>query len=185
MLRQVQKPVVESSEKIIVCLGVPWRKTMNETQCQHCGANYLDEYVDHSEKCPNYNKVSQAYFFGKRDGLAMAAMTPIPMRLPCEKCGQLHIDEGEFAEKSHHTHACQCCGHTWRPAIVPTVGVRFLPGFQNVDHAPDWSHVLPHQLRVSCSKCTSNTNSPCCYEWEFKQGSWICGQCIRKGQEAS
>lgn len=55
----------------------------------------------------------------------------IPMRLPCPSCGELHVDEGEFATKEHHTHACQECGHVWRPAVVPTVGVRFLPGFLN------------------------------------------------------
>lgn len=61
---------------------------------------------------------------------------PIPMRLPCPGCGVLHLDEGEFATKAHHTHACQECGMVWRPAVVPTVGVRFLPGFKN-DEAPD------------------------------------------------
>jgi len=56
---------------------------------------------------------------------------PIPMRLRCETCHELHIDEGEFATKRHHTHACQFCGAVWRPAIVCTVGVQFLPGFKN------------------------------------------------------
>ena len=56
---------------------------------------------------------------------------PIPMRIPCPDCGQLHIDDGEFATKPHHTHACQHCGHVWRPAVVATVGVRFLLGFKN------------------------------------------------------
>lgn len=56
---------------------------------------------------------------------------PIAMRLTCPDCGQLHVDEGEFATKSHHTHACQSCGNVWRPAVVATVGVRFLPGFKN------------------------------------------------------
>lgn len=58
---------------------------------------------------------------------------PIPMRLTCPDCGELHVDEGEFATKSHHTHSCQHCGLTWRPAVVATVGVRFLPGFKNED----------------------------------------------------
>lgn len=57
--------------------------------------------------------------------------TPIPMILTCPSCSKRHIDEGEFATKPHHTHACQHCGMVWRPAIVPTVGVRFLPGFKN------------------------------------------------------
>lgn len=61
---------------------------------------------------------------------------PIPMRLCCESCGKLHIDEGEFATKPHHTHACQACGLTWRPAVVCTVGVRFLPGFKNEVEGP-------------------------------------------------
>lgn len=56
---------------------------------------------------------------------------PIPMRIPCPRCSELHIDEGEFATKPHHTHACQHCGEVWRPAVVHTVGVRFLPGFKN------------------------------------------------------
>lgn len=56
---------------------------------------------------------------------------PVPMRLECPSCGELHIDEGEFATKPHHTHACQSCGAVWRPAVIATVGVRFLPGFKN------------------------------------------------------
>lgn len=55
----------------------------------------------------------------------------ISMRLICPSCKALHIDEGEFKTKSHHTHACQSCGNVWRPAIVNTVGVMFLPGFKS------------------------------------------------------
>jgi len=60
-----------------------------------------------------------------------ASLAPIQMRLTCPVCSALHIDVGEFATKPHHTHACQECGHVWRPAVVATVGVRFLPGFKN------------------------------------------------------
>lgn len=56
---------------------------------------------------------------------------PIPMLLWCPSCGQRHVDEGEFATKPHHTHACQGCGMVWRQAVAPTVGVWFLPGFKN------------------------------------------------------
>lgn len=59
--------------------------------------------------------------------------TPIPMIIWCPTCGARHLDVGEFATKPHHTHACQTCGVVWRPAIVPTVGVQFLPGFKNED----------------------------------------------------
>lgn len=56
---------------------------------------------------------------------------PIPMLLWCPACGERHIDEGEFATRFHHTHACQECGMVWRPAVVATVGVYHLPGFKN------------------------------------------------------
>ena len=55
---------------------------------------------------------------------------PVPMLLWCPQCNDRHIDEGEFATRVHHTHACQTCGHNWRPAVVPTIGVQFLPGFK-------------------------------------------------------
>lgn len=55
----------------------------------------------------------------------------IPMLLWCPECGERHIDVGEFSTKPHYTHACQHCGMVWRPAIVCTVGVQFLPGFKN------------------------------------------------------
>jgi hypothetical protein len=53
---------------------------------------------------------------------------PVPMRLRCPQCHALHIDEGEYATKPHKTHTCQECGEHFQPALVPTVGVKFLPG---------------------------------------------------------
>lgn len=58
----------------------------------------------------------------------------IPMILTCPACNVRHIDAGEFATKPHHTHACQSCGMVWRPALVPTVGVQYLPGFKDEPH---------------------------------------------------
>ena len=58
-------------------------------------------------------------------------MKPTPMILHCPECGTRHIDKGRFAKKRHHTHACQGCGFVWRPAVVATVGVKFLPGFKD------------------------------------------------------
>lgn len=69
----------------------------------------------------------------RRDGSSSWRLrpAPIPMLLWCPLCRARHVDAGEFAVKPHHTHACQACGHVWRPAVVPTVGVRFLPGFRD------------------------------------------------------
>lgn len=61
----------------------------------------------------------------------MSKAKPLAIRLPCPDCGKLHLDEGAWETKPHHTHACQFCGLVWRPAIANTVGVRFLPGFIN------------------------------------------------------
>ena len=63
--------------------------------------------------------------------IADPGVVPVPMRLFCPACHEIHLDVGEFETKPHHTHACQHCGNVWRPALVPTVGVRFLPGFKN------------------------------------------------------
>src|SRR5579863_5284468 len=56
---------------------------------------------------------------------------PIPLILQCPACHARHIDRGAWATKVHHTHACQNCGLCWRPAVIATVGVAFLPGFRN------------------------------------------------------
>ncbi len=59
----------------------------------------------------------------------------IPMLIWCPECGKRHVDKPGFL-KPHHTHACQFCGHVWRPAKVFTQGVQFLPGFKNTGAAP-------------------------------------------------
>lgn len=61
---------------------------------------------------------------------------PVKMLLWCPMCSTRHVDVGEFAFFSHHTHACQECGLTWRPAVVATVGVQFLPGFSAAEELP-------------------------------------------------
>lgn len=85
---------------------------------------------------------------------------PIPMLLTCPSCNARHIDEGEFATRPHHTHACQTCGMVWRPAIVETVGVQFLPGFRDTaakkcgerrnTASGDWECALPEKHTPGC-----------------------------------
>lgn len=87
---------------------------------------------------------------------------PIPMILHCPSCGERHVDEGEWAHRSHHTHACQHCGIVWRPAIEPTVGVQFLPGFKNNPWPDDlnvWQPSVLDMLKViEDSKCIYSIN---------------------------
>ncbi len=67
----------------------------------------------------------------RNERLRTEFFAPIPMRLHCPSCGELHVDEGVWAAKVHYHHACQFCGEIWRPSVRATVGVRFLPGFKN------------------------------------------------------
>lgn len=73
---------------------------------------------------------------------ARALERPIPMVLFCPSCGEQHIDEpesladytarkqdladttGPWTNPPHRSHQCQRCKHVWRPADVPTIGVR-------------------------------------------------------------
>jgi hypothetical protein len=64
------------------------------------------------------------------------AAAPIQLRLSCPACGVWHIDEGAAATRSHRTHACQHCGNLWAPAVVATVGVKFLPGCKDPARLP-------------------------------------------------
>lgn len=99
--------------------------------------------------------------------------TPIPMRLHCparlsdgSMCGVLHVDEGEFADRPHHTHACQTCGNTWRPALVPTVGVQFLPGFRTPSDAQPVGKI-PSVGKMEKIPEDSHALGPCLIqEWE-------------------
>ena len=58
-------------------------------------------------------------------------LEPIPLYLTCPKCSAQHVDVGVFATTVHRDHACQNCGLCWRPALVPTVGVQYLPGYKD------------------------------------------------------
>lgn len=70
-------------------------------------------------------------FSGSTTASHTCVKPPLQLELHCPMCGRKHVDSGEFATKPHHTHSCQNpgCGHTWRPAVQPTVGVACLPGF--------------------------------------------------------
>lgn len=52
---------------------------------------------------------------------------PVAMVLHCPNCSALHVDEGEWATRSHKTHQCQNCMHEWRPFEYATVGVSAMP----------------------------------------------------------
>lgn len=73
---------------------------------------------------------------------------PVNMILYCPKCGAQHIDEPErslgpgnterldWDNPPHRSHLCHGCGTIWRPADVPTNGVRTLETFGKADTWP-------------------------------------------------
>jgi rubredoxin len=71
------------------------------------------------------------HFLNPHDFPTVSDFATVPMIIHCPQCCARHIDEGEFAEKPHHTHSCQLCGFVWRPAKLNTHGVQFLPGYKN------------------------------------------------------
>lgn len=76
---------------------------------------------------------------------------PVELILHCPMCHARHVDRGEMAVTNHKTHACQACGHQWRPANVPTVGVQFLEGCKD---EPD------HLVGVSATIAVADTPDP-------------------------
>lgn len=57
---------------------------------------------------------------------AIAALAvPVAMVLFCPCCGTQHVDTPTetWDNPPHRSHLCESCGHIWRPADIPTVGV--------------------------------------------------------------
>lgn len=109
------------------------------TACERLRLDLAEARADNGAKAAEVQRLSVCLVESKRLADELRALgsgapppagegTPIPLLLWCPECYERHIDEGEFASKPHKTHACQKCGFQWAPAVVPTVGVRFLPG---------------------------------------------------------
>lgn len=81
-------------------------------------------------------------------------MTPINMILHCPKCGMQHVDapdrleqiihresgtvvDEQWTNPPHRSHLCHGCGCIWRPADVPTNGVRAIATRGKADTWPD------------------------------------------------
>ena len=62
---------------------------------------------------------------------AGAAEKSIPMLLWCPACHERHIDVARVRDEAPSYACMPGLWLAWRPAIVPTVGVQFLPGFKN------------------------------------------------------
>ncbi len=79
---------------------------------------------------PGENVYSKIEHRNLIQGLLNKLATPVPMVLHCPNCLQQHIDGPNpamnWTNPPHRSHLCSGCGFIWRPADVPTVGVRMI-----------------------------------------------------------
>ena len=71
---------------------------------------------------------------------------PIDMLLWCPACHTQHVDEPDertaaWDNPPHRSHLCHACGAIWRPADVPTNGVRAIKTRGKADTWPDRDEV--------------------------------------------
>lgn len=92
---------------------------------------------------------------------AAPAAQPIDMVLHCPKCGLQHIDAPDertpdWKNEPHRSHLCHGCGHIWRPADVPTNGVRAVKTRGKADSAAPAAAVGPSEGWFGrCDQCGS------------------------------
>lgn len=98
-------------------------------------ARYAEEDADvhramHRQQSEHQQELRRAEEEGYAKGLAAARdpqqAPPVPMLLFCPKCRVQHVDavEGDaWTNPPHRSHLCHACGHIWRPADLPTVGI--------------------------------------------------------------
>lgn len=78
---------------------------------------------------------------------------PIPMVLYCPFCGVQHVDTPEpdrgWTNPPHRSHLCHSCENVWRPADVPTTGVRAVATSGTADsRIPAAPHPIGTRARV-------------------------------------
>lgn len=98
------------------------------------GVLYCDKPIDNMAR---YQSMKEAIDKDNANRLIVMSLTPlkdvapvkpIPLVLYCPRCGEQHIDDGEWATKHHKTHQCQQCKYEWRPSAYPTFGVFSVQG---------------------------------------------------------
>lgn len=115
-----------------------------------------------------------------------ATPEPIPMVLHCPKCGMQHIDgdnweelriqaaesgrdregdrdlerwleDNEWNNPPHRSHLCHGCGTIWRPADVPTTGVKSISTKGKADTWEPVQAATPEPVVYKCRHCGVTT----------------------------
>lgn len=98
---------------------------------------------------------------------------PVDLLLFCPRCGQQHIDEARpnvcetcgnpgpectcstftaWLNPPHKSHRCEACNHVWRPADVPTNGVKDTLTHGQRDASPVPTNAINNDLFRACKK---------------------------------
>lgn len=103
----------------------------------------------------------------------------VNMILHCPKCGLQHVDapDGEWTNPPHRSHLCHGCGCIWRPADVPTNGVKQI---ETEGRADDWK--APGDARQPAPGVGELVAA---LEFYANQTHWRCGRHPTNYPEAS
>lgn len=108
-------------------------------------------------------------------------MTPVDVILHCPKCHEQHVDEphGYWTNPPHKSHLCLWCGCVWRPADVPTNGVRRI-STRGVEDS--WEPRVRPVSKYSwclCGNCgpCPNRGAELCYHTDENPWRFITRQC--------
>ena len=86
---------------------------------------------------------------------SMTTENPIPMVLHCPECRAQHIDKPDpergWTNPPHRSHECQECGYIWRPADIPTSGVKSIATRGTHDGRPARPKMTAAQRRLAQS----------------------------------
>lgn len=93
----------------------------------------VDKLADHFAMCSKANTFTFSDIIvlkGIKHEIELELEKPIDMVLYCPACGTQHIDAPDYIDNilwtnpPHRSHLCNNCEFIWRPADVPTNGVK-------------------------------------------------------------
>lgn len=142
--RNFAKDDASTREHVRQTLIPSWQERIRENEkaighLRRCGRDKTDPILslvaDETEDLRANIEVAKA----RLNDWEKSQNTPIPMVLHCPQCGTQHIDAPDPASgwdnPPHRSHLCNTCGTIWRPADVPTSGVKAI---SSRGHSDTW-----------------------------------------------
>lgn len=107
-----------------------------------------------TKQCMDPSKANCARVDVATQAVFDATAQPLDMVLHCPKCHTQHVDEPDertpgWVNPPHRSHLCHACGTIWRPADVPTNGVREV---KTRGKADSWPHGVQGTFNIEEKK---------------------------------